>query len=301
MCLVLIVNNTWIIFAYAVTPVHVGMGRAPGAVDLPFQRDSFGYPIIYGSSFKGTLKSEMISYFVNTNDNNNGGLDKDHAKKLVNCIFGSEPDDENKSMGRFIFTDMIPIFYPIASLNEGYIYVTTEYLISRANDIMELNGKVGKFEVNNNSHDDLNKMVLLRNSKAKGKICLNNKNSITLSQSLERIGYLFDNSSREVYVFDNEVGLQIIESSLIRLTRNVLDDKTKKSENLWTEEYLPQGTILVGAVIDSNRKNESCDITMDKSSILKFLKDNLNNRSIFIGGKETIGKGLIKLRLWYYE
>lgn len=54
-------TKSYLILAYAITPVHVGMGRAPGVVDLPFQRDSIGYPIVYGSSFKGVLKSTLMS------------------------------------------------------------------------------------------------------------------------------------------------------------------------------------------------------------------------------------------------
>ncbi|MGC8585919.1 MAG: type III-B CRISPR module RAMP protein Cmr4, partial [Thermoplasmata archaeon] len=165
-----------IFFAYAVTPIHVGMGRAPGAVDLPFQRDSIGYPIIYGSSFKGVLKSTKA-------------LENNSNKELINCLFGAEPDDESKSMGRFIFTDLIPIFYPLASLDKGFIYATTEYLVSRANDILDLKEEDKKLKLEyKNEYENIK--VSLRDSKAKGSI--NSDNNQLLNYIKKGLGNLLE-------------------------------------------------------------------------------------------------------------
>ena len=51
------VRNFDLVLYSALTPLHIGIGRAPGAVDLPIARDSFGYPFIPGSSIKGSVKS----------------------------------------------------------------------------------------------------------------------------------------------------------------------------------------------------------------------------------------------------
>ena len=261
--------------AYAVTPVHVGMGRAPGIVDLPVQRDTIGYPIVYGSSFKGVLKSSLMN---GKNDN------------LAKCLFGSEPEDDVKQMGRLIVTDLIPLFYPVASLS-GYIYVTTDYLIRRAEDLLTAlglsklySGKNGKnvvFEVLENQAREVE--ILLGKLKA--------AYVVKPGDAVKNLGSLIRDVS-EIYVFSNDIGLNVVESSLVRIARNKLNDSTKTSENLWTEEYLPQGTVMIGGIIDAERQNEFCK-NVNMNDAMMRLKD----ISVFLGGKETVGKGLIKVKV----
>jgi CRISPR-associated protein Cmr4 len=260
------VTKSYLILAYAITPVHVGMGRAPGVVDLPFQRDSIGYPIVYGSSFKGVLKSSLVS--KNSN--------------LAKCIFGPDPEEAEKYMGRFIVTDLIPVFYPIASL-DGYVYVSTDYLIKKAEDILSVvrGGKSNNIYIKNDKGENVN--ILLGG--------LTSLYTLTLTDAVKGIGSLVKD---KVYVFDNDVGLQVVESSLIRITRNVLDDNTKTSKNLWTEEYLPQGTVFIGGIIDAERTNGLCEKIGD---VNEEFKKNLDNTSLFLGGKETIGKGLVRIKV----
>jgi CRISPR-associated protein Cmr4 len=260
------VTKSYLILAYAITPVHVGMGRAPGVVDLPFQRDSIGYPIVYGSSFKGVLKSSLVS--KNSN--------------LAKCIFGPDPEEAEKYMGRFIVTDLIPVFYPIASL-DGYVYVSTDYLIKKAEDILSVvrGDKSNNIYIKNDKGENVN--ILLGG--------LTSLYTLTLTDAVKGIGSLVKD---KVYVFDNDVGLQVVESSLIRITRNVLDDNTKTSKNLWTEEYLPQGTVFIGGIIDAERTNELCK---DVGGVDNILRKNLDNISVFLGGKETIGKGLVRIKV----
>ncbi|MCX8185483.1 MAG: RAMP superfamily CRISPR-associated protein, partial [Sulfolobales archaeon] len=58
-CRVLVVYvGRAILYVRALTPLHVGVGRGYSAqVDLPVQRDEFGFPVIWSSSLKGALKA----------------------------------------------------------------------------------------------------------------------------------------------------------------------------------------------------------------------------------------------------
>lgn len=261
--------------AYAVTPVHVGAGRAPGVVDLPVQRDTIGYPIVYGSSFKGVLRS----YFEEVKGNTQGG----NQGNVVGCLFGGDIDGPGeKPAGRLIFTDLIPVFYPVASL-DGYVYVTTDYLLRRVYDIMSVAGTGNNkiFVEDGNQVSDL-RVLLTRVSPSK---------VIRPGGEITGLGSLINNTDK-IYVLNNKDGLRIIESALIRVTRNVLDDKKKTSQNIWTEEYIPHGTVFVGAIFETDRRAEECKDVNVRDEIKA-----LDGASVFIGGKETVGKGLMKLKV----
>jgi len=48
------------LYIKALTPIHVGVGRGEAThVDLPLQRDEFGFPTIWASSLKGAIKSNL--------------------------------------------------------------------------------------------------------------------------------------------------------------------------------------------------------------------------------------------------
>jgi CRISPR-associated protein Cmr4 len=50
-----------VFYIFTVTNCHVGSGStASEEIDLPFQRDSLGYPTIYASSLKGAIKSFLL-------------------------------------------------------------------------------------------------------------------------------------------------------------------------------------------------------------------------------------------------
>ncbi|MCY0858875.1 MAG: type III-B CRISPR module RAMP protein Cmr4 [Sulfolobaceae archaeon] len=260
----------FLVLSYAISPVHVGAGRAPGAVDLPIQRDNIGYPIIFASSFKGVLKSSLL-------------LDS-NKDKMAKCLFGSEPEDQNKEMGRLVITDLIPVFYPIASVSEGYVYITTEYLLNRARDILEvLNYPESNLWSVDSSTGGKKEVSVLMDT-------VEYKSTLTLKKDVKDIGKLVKD---KVYVFDDNAGLQFIESSIIRVYRNVLKDETKIADNLWAEEYLPHGTILIGGIIDGQRSNSLCS-GINEEDMLKELN---NLMVVQVGGRESIGKGVLKLKV----
>lgn len=273
------VTKSYLVLAYAVTPIHVGAGRAPGVVDLPVQRDTIGYPIVYGSSFKGVLRS----YFEEVKKKGNGSGQGENWGKVVDCLFGGDIEGPgDKPAGRLIFTDLIPVFYPVASL-DGYVYVTTDYLLRRVDDIMSVvgtgNNKI--FVEDGNVVGEL-RVILTRVMYSK---------VIKPGDEITGLGSLIKNTDK-IYVLSNKDGLRVIESALIRVTRNVLDDKKKTSRNIWTEEYIPHGTVFIGAIFETKRRAEECEDVEAENAIKK-----LNGASVFMGGKETVGKGLVRLKV----
>jgi len=58
-------NTADLVFVRTITNLHPGTGRGGEVVDLPVQRDQFEFPMIYGSSLKGAIKSYLPQSYGN--------------------------------------------------------------------------------------------------------------------------------------------------------------------------------------------------------------------------------------------
>ncbi|AWR98120.1 type III-B CRISPR module RAMP protein Cmr4 [Acidianus sulfidivorans JP7] len=279
------------ILVYAVTPIHVGAGRSVGIVDLPIQRDSIGYPVIFSSSFKGALKS----YCANGNYKE-GRIDCQKAKECC-CLFGSEPVESEMETGRISLTDLIPFAVPVPSV-EGYSYLTSYYLLKKIKDILSIKQK-------ENSLLNLVNNILNGKSETETEIFLNTKvNKLKVSEgisedddnSLSKLGSLSADIYNRLVISYESIDTYLFDRATIKVTRNriLLDTKTVQTGALWTEEYLPEGTILVGDFMDSKRDNVYCKEIKNPLETFKKLFD---NKYINLGGKETIGKGIVKIKV----
>jgi len=304
---------------YAVSPLHVGTGRSSGVVDLPVQRDPFNYPVVYASSFKGALKSHCFIAQGSI------GIEMCGKAPICCCLFGSEKGDDTGS-GLITVTDLIPLFIPMPSNTHGYIYATSKYLLSRALDLLDLT-----------SENDLKRMVtnLLKPSEAQSTQAAAQQMKVDVAgiekalvklqngDALVKLGKLTEAKiSNGVVIFDDNEGSEMLERAYIRMTRNKIDLRTKTvaERALWTEEYLPQGTVMLGLIIPSIPKENKycgevigekvgqggssiCDAACYNKVLDKFREQFLGGSAgnnygfINLGGKETIGKGIIKIKI----
>ncbi len=337
----------FVVLGYAVTALHPGVGRAPGTVDLPVQRDPMGYPMVYASSVKGAFKAECGRRAEEDNKvcfDNNGRINCENCP-LCCCLFGHELGGE-PAAGLLSVLDLVPLFFPVPSLSHGYLYVTTPYLAARAAAILEAIDTMNKHQ--NEETEELEGLKqFLKNVKdleldeGKAVACsiqgekvyvgateLNikedNNDSRRIKQSCNGLNIIRDLGglasaipSRLVVVSDVD-GPVLIEKGLIRLTRVKLrvDKKTVAGSALWTEEYIPHGTVFLGGFAAlTPRANKYCCkelakdngnncIVRDSSDVStllgKFMKrmsgDSCQTYAI-VGGKETIGKGVLFLKL----
>ena len=307
-------SSAWIL-ASALTHIHVGVGQAPGVVDLPVVRDSMGYFYIPGSSLKGSIKSTLTR----------SGKNKEVQKYL-----GSEPGEKVIQPGTLAFQDLYPLLVPLPSLDRGVIFATTPLLLIRA--IMLLTQRDGTTDETINAirsienevrsvfsrprKPDILLLTTGNNNNQKEKICIlttcqeiESKNMNTnIKNSLESLNQIYSvllspKGHTEILVINDTIAPRILDRALIRQTRVRLSRKTKTVETggLWTEEYVPHFTVFSGAVINTRMKstNNSGDNQQDNPIgwIIKTINETLKG-TVIIGGKETIGKGLLKLKLY---
>lgn len=296
-------------FLRAVTPLHAGIGRAGGVVDLPVQRDLYGYPVIYASSLKGALKSTCMKV-------NQGN------KSICKELFGSLPGEIPTQPGKVAVLDVQPLLIPVRLLRGVYGYITSPLLLKRFVDYAEiieassreLGELVEEIEIESSrvlvkSYDSISIKSRIKNGdREKDYIVVNEEywlepetSRVDLIDKL--VGYLpgqlqqdlglrgggqREDLSRLLVVSDSDdVSLQIVEKSLLRLQRIRLKEDVKVVDEgaLWSEEYVPRNTVFYTLILYSN--------TSSSQRFREYL--GRTGGYLILGGDETIGRGLVKL------
>ncbi len=293
-------------WALAVTKLHPGAGRSPGIVDLPVLRDGLGYPFVAGSMVKGSLKTLLLKKYNNNDD--------------IKCLLGREPRDTNpelEGMSMLSLSDFYPVFLPAPSADYGITYVSTPYLLARAASISEALGKkdlarllealAGQAQSTDEKAVVCSQLsgnsVWIGAEKVEAKPCDSSiqSNIATLDRELRSLGepYRSVPLAGRIVVVPEKYGTSLIESLLVRVTRVRLDRETKSvaREALWNEEYLPWGTLLLGAVLETGFKPNKCNLDKPVEKLKEMLSLDSNNKCFYLvlGGKEGVGGGLTKL------
>lgn len=271
----------------ALSPIHVGSGEATGDVDQPVIRDSIGIPFIPASSLKGAIKA-----YLPTN---------------LKGLLGSEPGERETKPSQVKIFDAYPILFPVRSLIGLYAYATSPYLLSWFLNMVE-----------SLNMEEYNFSYVLRVGSEEDAYCVNpelfdlkkispslegqslfNEETFRLNTVNDQEGKFkkfftevmdVDDVDRIVMVDDSRI-LSLIEKSIMRTTRVALEEDVKKvrQRSLWTEEYVPRNTLYLSYI--------SFEIKSDNQSLFESLLKELDGSTIFIGGLETIGRGLIQLKI----
>jgi len=251
----------------AITPVHAGAGRTSGIVDLPIQRDEYGYPCIYSSSLKGALKTALLQALLRENHY------YAKARNAIQVLLGPEPEEGEAFESPIAILDAYLLAIPVRSLKGIYVYVTSPLLIKRFYERFELYRTISQGDEQKTSEIEelanmLNKIVeqklepheaicigedkecdKLRVKELEGKVVLAEEYFLDLKDKNDdktKILSLLNLDKPLLIVSDeNETAKNIIERSILRFTRVRLKRETKTVDaGPWTEEYLPPKTIL---------------------------------------------------------
>jgi len=276
---------------HAITHLHVGSGSSVDEeIDLPFQRDELGYPTIYASSLKGALKSFLLKEFA-------------HTKDVIYKVLGEDENPEEASLGTFLDAILFAIPSRIIEIDSAkphvWVYVTTYELLKKVKAYLD-----SISQLSNASFSNLQKTInriLDNEGNSKPR---NERKNITLDSSLKTAILNEDfhveleahdvnipnitNDNVPLLVLEDSIGKEVINRSLIRVRRIRIDKdkKTVVTGGLWSEEYVPMKTIFFSAFLGKESKENA----IFDSCILRKLK------YVILGGKETIGKGIVELR-----
>ena len=257
--------NATMLGLLAETPIHPGAGRGMGVVDLPVAREAAtDYPVIVGSSLKGALRDKMETAKANDASTRFGAPDK---------------------AGDLLVSDARLLLLPVRSLTGSYRWATCPHIVERyrrdlarvglepspnvpavdrrsvlaAADDDSLFLEERQFVIRDEPPDDLAKAVepLVLHEATRGRL-------------REGLAVLHDDD----FAWFARYGLSV-------QARNVLDDDTKKSTNLWYEETMPPDTIMYAIVMGRSAESlDSLDALLTQAD--PYLQ---------AGGNETTGQG----------
>ncbi|WP_096635666.1 type III-B CRISPR module RAMP protein Cmr4 [Clostridium cochlearium] len=274
----------------AITPIHAGMGRTLGLIDMPIQKEKHtGIPKIEGSTIKGCLRE---LYRIK---NQGGNIDK---------LFGPEKGEDSASI--LGFTDAKLLFYPIITLEGIFAYVTCPYLLNRY-----FQDEILKKQIENQIEDEKPDKNMFLEELQEGKCIILDKDnehntSIVLDEyyfqenkyyftnneevlkNLDLKNFNLNKSKKAVIISDNDF-IEIITLCREVITRNKInhDTGTVAKSSLFSEEYLPSETILYTLLLKNGIKDNMGDLYK------KYLKE--FPKFAQIGGNFTIGKGIVEM------
>lgn len=300
---------------FPLTPLHAGSGRAiMEAVDLPVQKDAFGYPVLWSSSLKGALRSAFRRQ-------------KHKVTEFEKAIFGPDIEMTEDYASAITILEAQLLAIPARSLKGIYAYVTTPHLLKRLRTSLEylealktpdvsekkqiidhVLQKAEKAPITSSNMLFVEPDTLVLAEETVTDVTANEKLASDVTNLLKGVNLpigIKDISERFVVV-DDDRGKQLIRKSLLLSTRIALDyeKKTVKRGALWTEEYVPEMSLFYTTVVMGEPKLKggrettySPNELMDE--LLKTLNSDTNgNFYLMLGGDETIGKGVVKFCAW---
>jgi len=282
---------------HALSPLHVGIGRGLGFIDLPIMREKItDWPLVPGSGVKGV----MADHFEATED-------KRKTDKTLKAAFGMSGTPEESNAGALVYTDARIVCLPVRSLYGTFAWVTSELVLYRLQRELEEAGSGADLVVPGNPEET---QIRLPSSNDPASVLADDQAKVFF-EDLDFQGVSCDKTAKWAqklaeWVFPEETNWQTLFRQRFAIVPNDTFDflcetavqvdarvrindeqKTVATGALWYEESLPVETILAGLVW--------CDhvfvggITKD-ALVAKYCTDPL---ALQIGGKATVGRGRV--------
>ena len=268
--------NTTILGLLAESAIHAGAGRSAGIIDLPIAREAATeYPFIPGSSVKGAL------------------LDRAHrlVRSEDECkrVFGSQ-----EQAGQLLVADARLLLLPVRCLTGAYRWVTCPQILERyRRDLQRCGLESGWSNVAIPAGKDMNgvlasgqgtlyleERVLAITAACPAPVIDAIRPRISHAETAERL------ASQLAIVSDDDMAWFCRYAIPVQV-RNVLDPKTKVSNNLWHEESLPADSVLYTLAMarDSETRDQLKALFPETDPYLQ------------LGGNETVGHGWFAVKM----
>lgn len=302
-------NAAGLYWLHALTPLHVGMGRGEGYIDLPVLREKVThFPFVPGSTTKGIIADACGAW-------EDARLDGSDHGQLHKQAFGTAGNDLANS-GALVFSDARLMCLPVRSLRGTFAWCTSPLVLRRFRRDLEAAGIQGWPDIPELPDDGTSAFVPCKNN---GKKDDANKVDSTLGKEkiyLEDLDISIQACSRTRDWAEKIAGAALEPSWLVNFLRRFVvlpdeifgflaetatevqahikidpDFKRVVTGALWYEESLPAETILAGPIWYDPPRNAA-----NGNAVRERFLGLLADRVVQMGGKATTGKGRIQFR-----
>lgn len=296
------------------TSIHPGVGRSEGAhVDLPVQRDEFGLPAIWATSLKGAVRAKAEGGLFSGSHCADASK-KDECAKVI-AAFGPKPDYASEHSSAVAFLDAKLFAVPARSLKGVWIYVTSPLLLGFAKLYSEALGaplslpqlpavEEGEVALSSGRFAENNAAVI---NEMKFKVVEQQAPALNLPP-FDKVKQITGSEPGFAVVSDQDLP-RIVRRSLLVQYRVRLKKETKTVEaGPWSEEYIPPFTVFITGIHCNGRVREAVKVRLPpkddkKNEEVVELKnfdpcayvESKAKGPLWIGGKETVGKGLVEI------
>lgn len=303
------ITATTMLYLYVETPLHAGVGAGLSTIDLPIQRErTTQYPMIQGSGIKGKLRA-TAEYL-----RQQGQMHIDD----LHILFGPPTGNEDHA-GALIVGDARILLFPVRSLNGVFAYATSHDVLSRFKRDLERGQSQSLIKwqfpsalqtsyalVTTNSAVQVHDMLVLEDFSF----------TTTSSSEVDTIAHWlathtlpdFDDSdywsdklrSSLVILPDNDFrDFVLYATEIITRVRIKRETKTVERGALWTEEYLPSDTLLYSPIYATDARKSNSKLTGAQMLEKAITLSTGRGSYLQLGGEETVGRGIVRLR-WGY-
>ena len=286
--------HTQIFHLHALSALHVGVGQAVGVVDLPIARaKATNLPLVPGSALKGVLRDEFAG---------------DDAGQET--LFGPDKvrDGDSAFAGALAFGDAHLLLLPVRSLAGICAFVTCPFVLARYGEDLK---RAGVEDVPGMPKLADQAVSLCRQSALMAKDDLVVLEDLDLSPATGEDGEAWGEliagrvhadatwrqalKERFAIVSDDNFSFLADTATEIRTRIKINNRGVAEAGALWYEENLPAETVLWGVLGADPARNGAGQDGMETMSAFRRGID--AGRTIQIGGKATVGRGLVRFIL----
>jgi CRISPR-associated protein Cmr4 len=284
---------------HALSPLHVGIGRGLGFIDLPIMREKItDWPLVPGSGVKGV----MADHFGATQNERK-------TNEELKAAFGMSGTPEESNAGALVYTDARIVCLPVRSLYGTFAWVTSGLVLHRLLRELEEAGSGADSEADLDVPADPAEGSILLPDDPASVLADNNHKVFFEDLDFQRVacektakwaeklaGWVFSDDTNWQTLFRQRFAIVpndtfdfLCETAVQVDARVRIDDdqKTVAAGALWYEEALPVETILAGLVwCDRVFVNQVNAATL----LANYCEEPL---ALQIGGKATVGRGRV--------
>ena len=295
---------------YAETPIHPGRGASVGAIDLPVQRERhLDYPMIPGSSLKGALRARARTRSSWTATP--GRLNK------LTSVFGPETDNASDHAGALALTDARLLLFPVRSLHGVFAWTTSPLALARYGRDLTAAGLSVPWQapavqpeaaqvapgatVAANSRVMLEEFAYTARETQAVRDIAENLATTLLPDSAEYAAWR-ERLPRQLVVLPDDDFRDFVKTSTEVVARIRVDHRTgtvdSETGGLWYEEQIPPESVFYALALATPPRalNGGADLPRTAAEVLATL-DDLGLDRLQLGGDETVGRGIVKVRI----